>query len=553
MGYEQLLAGFIETMSATENSAQAVARAFAPVAAEYRIGQLKSKFSVAASFSTRKGENREDILFQADGAVESESAYSVTYHTGENGTVIFSLYRFAGNPAFEEHEQKMLKSFIDVLFIHFGRFRMINAVKQLGLADLLTGLPNTQGFMAYVRELVRTGELPQYNGLFFNLSHFSLVNKRFGVKETDRIIYRYAEELRAFLHDGECVARLGGDNFVALIKKPRTQEFLKVIAGVKTYGTIADQEYTVEVKAIAGVCEIDESFKDGGHIVDDCAVALQTARHIEKKPYVYASEKIKERIYAEKRCVTDFDRGIRQREFKAYYQPKVHTDECRIVGAEALVRWYRDGRIVSPAEFIPVYERNDMICLLDFYMLEQVCMDIRDWLDRGIEPVCISMNFSRKHLSNPNLADEIMKIVEKYNIDTKYIEIELTETVDEEETEKIVSFMKDMKKRNVSMSIDDFGTGYSSLNLLRSFPVDVLKIDKSFIYTQEENDRIVLSNIINMAKELRMRIVAEGVETMEQVEYLKQMNCRVVQGYLFDKPLPREEFERRMIEGKYKL
>jgi EAL domain-containing protein (putative c-di-GMP-specific phosphodiesterase class I) len=282
-------------------------------------------------------------------------------------------------------------------------------------------------------------------------------------------------------------------------------------------------------------------------------VALHTARHIEKKPYVFCSEKIKERIYTEKKFVTDFDRAIKRGEFKAYYQPKVNTADYTIVGAEALVRWDCEDRIILPGEFVPIYERNGMICQLDFYVFEQVCKDIRDWLDRGIEPVRISMNFSRKHLSNPNLPDDIMSILEKYNVDSKYIEIELTETVDEEETEKIVCFMKEMKKRNVSMSVDDFGTGYSSLNLLRSFPVDVLKIDKSFIDTQEETDKIVLSNIIRMANQLCMNVVAEGVETVGQMEYLLQMNCNVVQGYLFDKPMQRELFEQRLLAGKYNL
>lgn len=550
---EQLLGKFIQEMSMTENSMEGIAKAFAPVAKEYRIGELKGWFVVAPTFSTSKGENREEVLFKCSDEIESEPAYSVSFQTGEDGTASFLLFRFRDAGEFSEQEKEELRPFMNMLFVHFGRFRMINAVKRMGMTDLLTGLPNTRGFMSYVRELVCTRELSEYNGYYFNLSHFSLVNKRFGFQETDKIIARYAGELRCFLEDGECVARLGGDNFVALIKKPRTYAFLDLISGVKTYGSIGGREYTVVVSATTGVCEINDAVKDGGTIVDDCAVALHTARHIEKKPYVFASEKIKERIYTEKKCVTDFERAIKRREFKAYYQPKVHTGSYEIVGAEALARWERDGRLVSPAEFIPIFERNGMICKLDFYMFEQICMDIRQWLDNGIEPVRVSMNFSRKHLSNPNLADDIMQVLHKYKLDSKYIEIELTETVDEQEAEAIVFFMNEMKKRNVSMSVDDFGTGYSSLNLLRSFPVDVLKIDKSFIHTQEETDRIVLSNIITMANQLHMNVVAEGVETQGQMEYLKQMNCMVVQGYLFDRPLPHDDFERKMIVGKYEM
>jgi EAL domain-containing protein (putative c-di-GMP-specific phosphodiesterase class I) len=144
-----------------------------------------------------------------------------------------------------------------------------------------------------------------------------------------------------------------------------------------------------------------------------------------------------------------------------------------------------------------------------------------------------------------------MKVLQTYNVDSKYIEIELTETVDAEETEEIVHFMREMRKRNISMAVDDFGTGYSSLNLLRFFPVDVLKIDKTFIETKGENDRIVLSNIIQMANQLRMDVVAEGVETCDQMEYLREMDCKVIQGYLFDRPMPREQFELKLVAGTY--
>ncbi len=548
-----MLGKFIEEIVLTEESADVIAKAFAPVAEKYKIGQLRCLFSVEPSVSTRGGEKRQDILFRADGEVNRDPACFTVYRTGEKGMATFALYRLAGEPEFTEEEKQNLKPFLDIVFMHCGRCRLIGTVKRMGATDFLTGLPNTIGFLGYAQELVRTGELVQYNGLFFNLSHFSLINKRFGVKETDRIICRYTEKLKEFLADGECVARLGGDNFVALIKKPRIYEFLDYISDVKTYGTLGDLEYTVVVSATAGVCEIGENIRDGGQLIDDCAVALHTARHIEKKPYVFCSEKIKERIYTEKKCVTDFDRAMKRCEFKAYYQPKVHTDDYTLVGAEALVRWECEDRTIYPGEFVPIYERNGMICQLDFFVFEQVCKDIRDWIDRGMEPVRISMNFSRKHLSNPNLPDDIMRVLEKYNVDSKYIEIELTETVDEEETEKIVSFMKEMKKRNVSMSVDDFGTGYSSLNLLRSFPVDVLKIDKSFIDTQEENDRIVLSNIIHMANQLHMNVIAEGVETVAQMEFLRQMNCKVVQGYLFDRPIQRELFEQRLLNRKYDL
>jgi len=282
-------------------------------------------------------------------------------------------------------------------------------------------------------------------------------------------------------------------------------------------------------------------------------MAMNIAKHIYKKPYLFETPELRKKSYQQKQIVSGFMEALNRGEFCVYYQPQVHTQSLSVVGAEALARWKQGGKIISPAEFIPIIEQTGLVCALDFYVLEQVCKDIRKWMLMGITPIKVSVNFSRKHLSNPNLAKDIMNILEKYEMESKYIEIELTETVDEAEAGLLIRFMEDMKQHRVSMAIDDFGTGYSSLNRLRSFPVDVLKVDKSFIDNLEERDRIVLSNIIHMANQLQMEVVAEGVETMEQMEYLKENRCHIVQGFLFDKPMPKEQFESRLRIGSYSL
>jgi EAL domain-containing protein (putative c-di-GMP-specific phosphodiesterase class I) len=186
-------------------------------------------------------------------------------------------------------------------------------------------------------------------------------------------------------------------------------------------------------------------------------------------------------------------------------------------------------------------------------MLERVCRDIRSWLEKGIEPVRVSVNFSRKHLDNPRLADEIIDMIERYRVPVEYIEIEVTETMDEQEQGRLSVFMNRMREASIATAIDDFGTGYSSLDILRSFPIDVLKIDKSFIDDEEitESDSIVLSNIIKMAKELNMEVITEGVETWKQVKFLQDMECNLVQGFLFDRPMPEEEFEDKIRMHRY--
>ncbi len=547
----QSLEKFIHILAKEEDSAEVIGQAFAEIAAFYGIAGLQLSFMVGETMLLREGMQKQAFLYRSKEEMADDYDFEKHFVTGENGNVCFRVFANAKKQIFTEEEKKDIDLLIDLMFIHCGRWRLINLIKHVGLNDRLTGLPNSGGFLSYMDELLEKNLLTEYNAYYFNLSRFSLVNKKFGAKETDQIILKYCNVLKEFLTEGEILGRLGGDNFVALVRKNRTEAFLKLLSGVEITGQLAGRAVPVVVSAVAGVCEIDERIKASGQVMDDCNTALNIAKHVEKKPYQFVSPELRKKSFQQKQIVSGFMEALSKREFCVYYQPKVHTENYNIVGAEALTRWIHEGKLISPAEFIPVIEQTDMVCALDFYVLEQVCMDIRDWLQRGIQPIKISVNFSRKHLANHNLAKEIMSVLDKYATESKYIEIELTETVDEAESDLLVNFMEEMKGYNVSMSIDDFGTGYSSLNMLRSFPVDVLKIDKSFIDKLEENDRIVLSNIINMATELQMEVVAEGVETIQQLEYLRENNCRIVQGFLFDRPLPKEQFEQKINAGNY--
>lgn len=550
---EECLKEYIDRLVTADDTIKVSGQALSGIAEKYNIGKIDMLFAVSDSDFTKGGERKEYTLFAISDEVNETPSYSKQYQTGEGGNVQYTLYCKKGAETFSQENLRDLDVVLDILFFHCGRWRLINHVKKLTLTDKLTGLLNSGGFLSYAEELMNRKELQKYNAYYFNLARFSLVNRRFGAEETDTIIVRYAGELRKFIQDGECIGRLGGDNFVALILKERTAAFLEYISNVKTYGMLGEQKIPIEISATAGVFEIDESVVHPGMVIGECATALDIAKHIEKKPFVYASEEIRQKRLKERQVVSGFAEDLRNGNFKAYYQPKVETENYHIVGAEALARLEHNGKLVPPVEFVPILEQNGMICLLDFYILEQVCKDIRDWLKRGIEPVRISVNLSRKHLANPDLAENIMDILGKYELESKYIELELTETVDEAEAKQIIEFMKKMKKHKIALSIDDFGTGYSSLNLLRSFPVDVLKLDRTFLESLEGNDKIVLSNIIRMASELQMSVVAEGVETRQQMDCLRQLNCKVVQGFLFDKPMPRPVFEERMKKGIYEI
>ena len=256
-----------------------------------------------------------------------------------------------------------------------------------------------------------------------------------------------------------------------------------------------------------------------------------------------------ERMLKDKEISAIFPMAIKREQFEVYYQPKVNINEQKLCGCEALVRWFKNGKMVSPMEFIPVLESEGTICTLDFYVLDKVCQAIKSWIDRDIKPVRVSSNFSKVHLKNPALADRIFAVIDKYGIDPQYIEIELTEMSGYDNYENLAQFIKDMKERGVHTSIDDFGTGYSSLNHIKEMPIDVIKIDKCFTDGLGKDDfsNSFVKMVTELASAIGVKTCIEGVESAEQVEIVKASNVHTIQGYYFGKPMSVSEFEERYI------
>jgi diguanylate cyclase (GGDEF)-like protein len=551
-----LFSDFTRVLSSDSNSFKIFPEAFGMVAEFFNLASIRYHFSVSDTRFTPGGAESAGELFSGKASsVCPKAALTIDYHTGENGFLSLSAYTLEGSPVLTDEQQAALRSLMEIAVMHLGRYRLAAQALKNSLSDYMTGLPNADGFMKYALELQRAGKIFNYNSYYFNLRGFGLVNRRFGQKETDEIIKRYANILKDFTREGEVVGRLGGDNFVALILKERTDDFIKLISGVKTYGKLNGEEIPIVIPAVAGVYEIGDDIKDCEPLISKSAVALSAAKNIFKKPIMFATPELDDHIFQQKKCMAKFPDAIANEEFAVYYQPKVSTTSYEIVGAEALVRWISDGKVISPGNFIPIFEQNGNICQLDFYMLEHSCRHIRSWIDAGITPVRISLNFSRKHLSNPNLANDIIEIVESYHIPPEYIEVEVTETISETEQGILVNFLNELKAHNITTAIDDFGTGYSSLDILRTLPIDVLKIDKSFIDGESitQKDSIVLSHIIRMARELKMDVITEGVEHWSQVNFLKDMDCNMVQGFLFDKPVPEPEFREKLVMKQYDI
>lgn len=417
--------------------------------------------------------------------------------------------------------------------------------------DYLTRLPNSYGFMSGIKNIRSEYDLTKYNAYFIDVAKMGLINNKYGKENGDKIIQAFANKLKNFIDKEEVVARLGGDQFGAIIKKEKTKNILDLLKGFELSLRLDGKNEKVHISSIVGVYEIYDRRISAGEILNSITIAASHAKNVVKKPYVYMNKSLEKEINDKKLLQEAISVALKNNEFEPFYQPKVDSNTNTLCGAEALVRWKKNGEFVQPFRFIPVMEADETICDLDFLMLENVCKDIQSWIKEGLDVVTVSINFSRKNLANKNLSTLINDTIVKNGIDKKYIQIEVTETNDEYPLKDLKKFIDELHSYDIKVAIDDFGTGSSSLELINVVDFDVLKIDKAFVDNLGDKSLKVLESILYLAKLLKIETIAEGVEENDQCQILNRLGCHNIQGYLFDRPLPKDEFRQRLIRKTY--
>jgi EAL domain-containing protein (putative c-di-GMP-specific phosphodiesterase class I) len=284
--------------------------------------------------------------------------------------------------------------------------------------------------------------------------------------------------------------------------------------------------------------------------IDNANIARKSVKGNSTTICKFYDVEMQNKIKKEIEITNSMEGALKNKEFLVFLQPKVNLGDNKLVGAEALVRWERGNHtVLPPNDFIPLFEKNGFILQLDFYIYEEVCKLIHHWITEGMPVVPISVNVSRVHLNDEHFVEKVKRLVNKYFIPPKYIELELTESMFLNNTEIAISTMKELRKLGFGVSIDDFGAGYSSLNLLKDMTTDVLKLDKEFFRQgdMQKEEQIIVSSIISMAKQLNMKVLSEGVETKMQSDFLKSISCDMAQGYLYAKPMPITQFETLLL------
>jgi diguanylate cyclase (GGDEF)-like protein len=510
---------------------------------------------------THEKNNQGEIYTDYDTGEESDAVIEHRFVTSSMAVLKGTLYMAKGEKPLDDEEREKADAVLRIIMSFLTRNRLLGIVERFAFYDD-NGYPNVRSFMRYLERLKENNDIGGHTAVRFNLRHFTLINQQIGRYSGDMVIRNYYSMLEKAIGNKGLICRVGGDNFVAIFETSIVDEIVELLRGVPVIYDPASGK-RIMVSASAGVFSMPDGYDVdiAGDVMDHVLAAMQSARTGGKDSIVFYSEQMDKNKEKEKKMRLQqlFPIAIINKEFKVFYQPKINVNTGELVGAEALCRWFHDDRIVPPMEFIPLLEQSMDICTLDFYMLDHVCQDISRWIKEGRKIVRISVNLSRKHMMDVDLLDHILNIVDKYSVPHKYIEIELTETTTDVEFRDLKRVVSGLQQAGIYTSVDDFGMGYSSLNLIREIPWNVLKVDKSFLPVDEDDDKstrsVMFKYVVSMAKELGLECIAEGVETQNQVKILQDNSCFFAQGYYFDKPLSLHDFEARLDipDYKYKL
>ncbi|MDO5562401.1 MAG: EAL domain-containing protein [Synergistaceae bacterium] len=438
------------------------------------------------------------------------------------------------------------KPFSGSMILHSVRnavkLRETSAIANMYRRDRLTNLYNRETFFAEVERTVKRNRPGSYIISCFDIENFKVVNDQYGTEVGDNVLRHVANCISLFVNRvGGTVCRYTADKFAMLFPEEyKDSDEIKLFHRDAMTPPCINRPIRIRI----GRYLVSDFSLTPNAMLDRAILAEGSIKGRYDTYIADYDDSMRTNMLYEQQIVNEMAGALRDGQFEAWVQPQYNHATGALIGAEALARWRRDGEIVPPCDFIPIFERNGFIYEMDQYIWRQVCINLRRWLDNGRTPLPISVNISRYDLFQEDFLDVIFGLVQEYRLSTDMLRLEVTESAFAESTNTIINVVNKLIKHGFTVEIDDFGSGYSSLNTLKDVPASILKLDMGFIEDSSDSNRggNILESVVRMAKWLGMSVIAEGVETKEQADYLKSIGCGYIQGYLYAKPMLLDEY-----------
>lgn len=442
----------------------------------------------------------------------------------------------------------ILLSYIGII-IHLMKSNGKNKLnlKRLAYVDEVTMHGNYRKMTMEVREILDNAREKRYAYLVFDVDKFKSINDLYGYEQGSIVLKQIIDRIGRALFYDERIARIYNDKFAVLIRYFDKESLTKRIKEVYERAILQGDIIVSTFVMSTGVYVIEDNSESIDDIRDKANLARKTVKNSHKSSMAFYDEKLVNKMLYEQEVTNEMQDALKNGEFKIYMQPKYDLKSKKLCSSEALIRWEHPHKgLIPPNRFIPIFEDNGFIKEIDLYVFEEVCMKLNEWICSGLTPPRVSVNLSRVHMFDRYIPEKLEFIAKKYLVNPEMIELEITESAVLDKSKDLIYIIEKMKMIGFRVAMDDFGTGYSSLNLLKDLPIDVLKLDKEFLGNGGTSSKglLVIKDIIVMAKHLDLEVVAEGIETEEQYELLKSMDCDVGQGFLFSKAVTMKEYEK---------